>query len=344
MVTRPILEDAVRPFLGDIFKIQVGNDLGVDYIIALIDQIGPKLERPCNQVDLSTLGQRVSDSINPLGGNAPAIKRVQATISGTDIGNLEPLEVCIGLNYEVWKLLRDKAKSWLLPGIEDLEHDAVVAMESNPAFVDALLVGLNTQLLGELHWRNMAIAPKCTPLRWFWGNFDYKNNVRTDDIHGIDLWGNNTRLGDNEHQVQRQGDTSGNSDLVMVFRTDLFRRYPSTLVYLTNMAEDLTKLADVPDFVTDVVTAQHPLPMKKAIGPKIKGHIGDDVTFFIFDVKPTDLPQYRVVLDEPPHELRFLNDKGSNAPDSAHLAALIIDTPTRVAIDGTYLKWEGTPT
>jgi hypothetical protein len=127
-------------------------------------------------------------------------------------------------------------------------------------------------------------------------------------------------------------------------------------VYLTKMADDAALLLEQPDFAGG-----------RAIGPKIKGHIGDDVTFFIFDVKPTDLPQYRVVLDEPPHELRFRNDKGSNVPDNANLAdliiqlakaqgvilgdapgsanlgALIIDTPTRVAIDGPYLDWKGIP-
>jgi hypothetical protein len=328
LVTEPLLEDIVRPFLGDIGEL---NPEQVDAVVAVGDDLGQKPERPCRPVDLIGLGQKVGAAISPLGDQAPVLVRICATVTGIDICNLEPPEVCIGLNYEVWKLLRDKAKSWLLPGIEDLEKSAVVAMESNPAFVDALLVGLNTQLLGELHWRNIAVAAKCTPLRWFWGFYDYKNGKRTDDIRGIDLW-QDTRLGDNQHQVLRFGDVSGNRDLVLVFRTDLFRRYPSTLVYLSPSNDDNALKSDQPDF-----SPGH------ALGPKVKGIVSDDVTFFIFDVKPEELPNYYVVLDEPPHELRFRNDNGIDGTDGSHFGQRAIDKPTRVAIDGKYLDFKGLP-
>jgi hypothetical protein len=80
-----------------------------------------------------------------------------------------------------------------------------------------------------------------------------------------------------------------------------------------------------------------------AIGPKIKGSISDDVTFFIFDVDPSKLADYRVVLDEPPAELRFRNDLNPLSTNSATFATSTIDTPTRVAIEGTYLEWKGLP-
>ncbi len=329
VVTHEILVEAVRPFLTRLGDLGEGH--GLDIVLALLEDMGPPLERPCQKVDLPTLGGLVADAISPIGPKAPALERIRGTVTGIDIRNLEPPEVCIGLEYEVWKLLRDKAKSWLLPGIEDLEKDAVVAMESNPAFVDALLVGLNTQLLAELRWRNLAIAPTCTPLRWFWGNFDYKTDKRADDIHGIDLW-QDTRLGDNQHQVLTPGDPAGNRDLVMVFHTDLFRRYPSTVVYLTKMNDDDALKLEQPDFVR-----------RRAIGPKIKGSVGEDVTFFIFDIDPSTLREYRVVLDEPPAELRFGNNKGNSGLNSADFAAQVIDTPTRVAIDGTHLDWKGLP-
>jgi hypothetical protein len=330
VVTREELVEAVRPFLARLDDLQ--GEEGLDLILTLLGTAGSPLERPCHKVDLSALGGLVGAAINPMGPQAPVLVRLCPTVTGVDICTLEPPEVCIGLDYEVWKLLRDKAKSWLLPGIEDLEENAVVAMESNPAFVDALLVGLNTQLLAELRWRNLAIAPKCTPLRWFWGNFDYKTDSRVDDIHGIDLW-QDTRLGHNQHQVLIPGDQAGNRDLVMIFHTDLFRRYPSTVVYLTKANDDDALKLEHPDFVG-----------RRAIGPRIKGAIGEDVTFFVFDIDPSTLPDYRVVLDEPPAELRFRNDRGKSSPTSAEFAAQAIDEPTRVAIEGTYLDWKGLPT
>jgi hypothetical protein len=330
-----ILQEIGMPSLGDLFRgVDLNQVSGEHRVIGhqLLDHMG-RLVRPCQPVDLAGLASRVASAISPIGPKAPVLLRVCASVSGIDICNLEPPEVCIGLNYEVWKLLKDKAKSWLLPGIEALEKNAVVAMETNPAFIEALLVGLNTQLLAELRWHNLAIAPKCTPLRWFWGNFDFRTNTRKDDIRGVDLW-QDTRLGGIQHQVLPPGDPTGNRDLVMVFRTDLFRRYPSTVVYLTKMADDEALKLPQPDFSE---------PLRRAIGPKIKGSVGDDVTFFIFDIPPGKLPDYRVVLDEPPAELRFRNDRGKDAPESPLFAAKVIDTPVRVAIDGPYLNFQGLP-
>jgi hypothetical protein len=344
VVTEQLLEDLVRPFLGDLRGVGESPKGAIGIANAVLLGLGEP-RRPCEKVDLTKLGTQVGAAIDPLGDKPPALVRVAATIDGIDIRSLESPEVCLGMDYEVWKLLREKAKSWLLPGIEDLEKDAVVAMESNPAFIDALLVGMNTQFLAELRWRNMAIAPKCTPLRWFWGNLDHTvvPAKRTDDIRGIDQWEDN-RLGDNQHQVLKPGD-DGNRDLVMVFRTDLFRRYPSTIVYLLPNANEAALSGTRPDF-----------QLGPAKAPKIKGTIGEDVTFFIFDINPKALKKFFLVLDEPPAELRFRGvEPDSSKPPSLFAAAALqsahsadfarntIDQPVRVAIDGKTLAWEGLP-
>src|SRR5690606_17296231 len=133
----------------------------------------------------------------------------------------------------------------------------IVALESNPAFIDAFLVGLNTQMMDELHWRNIAVHPLCTPLRMFWGQVDYANGGdRQPDIHGIDQWAADSKLGDKSHQVLPPDDAAGKRDLVMLFRTDLFRRYPGTLVYLIkddNASPDPpAALTGAPDFLNEV--------------------------------------------------------------------------------------------
>ena len=48
----------------------------------------------------------------------------------------------------------------------------MIALESDPIFIDAYLAGLNTQLLGELRWRNIPVATGCTPIRRFWDRAD----------------------------------------------------------------------------------------------------------------------------------------------------------------------------
>ena len=54
----------------------------------------------------------------------------------------------------------------------------MIALESNAIFIDAYLAGLNTQLLGELRWRNIPVATGCTPIRRFWDRTDTSSGGR----------------------------------------------------------------------------------------------------------------------------------------------------------------------
>ena len=106
-------------------------------------------------MNLDVLGNRLRAALDPTGHEPPALRRVCDTIVGLEGCSAAPPEICPGLDYPTWLLLRQHAKEWLLPGVGELPKDAVVAMESNPAFVDAFLTGLNTQLLSELRWRGL---------------------------------------------------------------------------------------------------------------------------------------------------------------------------------------------
>ena len=65
-----------------------------------------------------------------------------------------------------------RSREWLLPGVGQLPDNCVIALQSDPIFIDAYLAGLNTQLLGELRWRNIPVATGCTPIRRFWDRAD----------------------------------------------------------------------------------------------------------------------------------------------------------------------------
>jgi hypothetical protein len=73
----------------------------------------------------------------------------------------------------------------------------------------------------------------------------------------------------------------------------LFRRYPTTVVYLYPAK---------PGFAP-------PAPGEKLVAgrkdPTFTGRIGADITFFGFAVPPADLEKYWVVLEEPPAGYRF---------------------------------------
>jgi hypothetical protein len=292
------------------------------------DNLDPQPDEPCRPVDIERVSDTVAEAMDPTG--QPVVRdRVLDTIEGIDTGEAPP-EVCVGLDFPVWGLLRQYAAEWLLPGVGAMDNDAIVAMESNPAFVDAFLLGLNSQLMSELHWRNIPVDPRCTPLRMFWGPVDYGGGgARTPDIHGIDQWPADSDLGATSHQMLPPDDLAGKRDLVLVFHTELFRRYPQTLVYLVDNSQTVTA---PPVFDGSELR----------LAPIFQGRIEEDIVFFTFDINPDDLDRYWVVLEEPPAELRFRSGVNSTAADGGQFAADTLDTQTRVAISGAHLEWMGT--
>jgi hypothetical protein len=307
-----------------------------------LDPLLPRGKMPeCAPPDLDGAAGVVSTAIDPRGPDAPAILRVRSRVKGLPLLTLEPPELPVGIDLPTWTLLRDRAKEWLLPGIGTLQKHSVVAMRTNPGFIDAYLVGLNTQLLGEMHWRNMPVDRRSTPLRMFWGHVDFETGKREADIVPVESWPPASDLGDFRHQVTQPGDTTGKQDLVIVFRTDLFRRYPRTLVYLVRPTPtaDAALLA-TPDFSYAAANKAD----RRFLGPIFQGALAPDVVFFAFDVDPSTLDQFWLVLDEPPSELRFRsvdaaeNPVGGGATTGAAFAAATIDTPTRVGFDGDFLE------
>ena len=119
-------------------------------------------------VDLDVLRDALVNAFDPHRDPVASV-RVRATISPDD-GTTAPREPCpLDLYLPAWRYLRDHHREWLFPGAHTMTDGEVVGVASNPVFVDAFLLGLNTQALAELRWRNLPIASGCTPLRRFWG-------------------------------------------------------------------------------------------------------------------------------------------------------------------------------
>ena len=120
---------------------------------------------------------------------------------------------------------------WLLPGVGAVPEDSVIALETNPRFVDALLVGLNTQLLAELRWRNIPVATGCTPLRGVLERPRHRTGDRVATSAASSPGRTASELG-----TQRTAPRAHGRDLVIVSRGQLFLRYPATVVYLYRRA------------------------------------------------------------------------------------------------------------
>ncbi len=293
--------------------------------------------RPSAPIDADVAAGSIAAAVDPTVDRPVVVDRVLSTISGLTSQPLAPPELSPDLDLPAWQFLRDHAGDWLLPGADGLDEDQVVAVQTNPVFVDAFLLGLNTQSLGELRFRNIPVVSGATPMRQFWSRSDPDAGSYDDDIVGVDAWPADSDLGAASHQSAA---AAASADLVLVLRTPLFRRYPRTLVYLVPAAT----AAGRPDWVADPDTSRRLLPV-------FQGAIGGDITFFGFDLDPAQAASHWVVLEEPPHGVRFYNTgptptqvvQMAAATDGAMFSSAAFADPLRVLIRGDALLPGGAP-
>jgi hypothetical protein len=335
---------------GDVFRINDQDAAETLIDIFVREQTDTPETPPCRRRDLGKLATQVTAAIDPRGDNPLVVGRVQKTIDGIDIRGLGPPKLPLSFDFPAWTLLKTHARDWLLPGVDTLPKNSVIALTSNPTFVDEFLLGLNTQFKNELHWRKLGDATLSTPFRLFWGPVTYGQDLilRTPDIQPIDAWPPNTPVGDTSHQVIRAGDLVGNRNLMVVFRSDLFRRYPTTQVFLRLLPPG----APPPDATIEAALKRPPTfkGPDADVGPAFQGTLMEDVTFFMFDIDPADRTKYWLILEEPPVDIRFRHDEGTAATNrgaplpktnSAAFADKSLDLPTRVAIAWSDLPSRG---
>jgi hypothetical protein len=344
---RAIRQCMARRRCEDIMGHQQDNALSCNDLLDNLPAEPAPDQRP---IDLGRLSDALFGALDPRKPDAPGRLRLCSMLVGVDCSRLIPPEFPIGLDFPTWTLLKKYDQEWLLPGASSLEKDSITALQTNPTFIDGFMVGINTQFMSEMRWRDLAVARTCTPLRMFWGQVDYTTQKRQPDIQPLAEWAKAPAdpLGALSHQsIQPHdpGNASG-SRLVVVFRSDLFRRYPSTLLYLVKPAPDedvdaLLKSPPLLDMPEGEADAEKWRKNRKFFGPIFAGTLTPELTFFAFDVTPSEVNLYWLVLDEPPTELRFRNDQPLNIANAATFADSTIDKPTRVAISGAELERQG---
>ena len=276
---------------------------------------------PLGQERLERLAAELATLFDPTGSNAPQRQRVLATITGLE-HDPEPTQLpdaCESLDLPAWRYLAERHREFLLFGSGEIPPDSVVPLEVNDRFVDAYLVGLNAQLLAELRFRNVAIAPGCTPVRRFWSQIRSATEAQPrphDDIREIGSWPVTSSLGDPAHEPPEPAlGAVAKDELVVMFRTTLFQRYPDTIVSL--------RKAGTPE----------------RLAPIFGGQLATDIQFFGFQVPASALSQYDVVLEDPPHLVRFRHDPAVvEQTTSSAWASTHLDQPIQVVIAGSYLR------
>lgn len=168
------------------------------------------------------------------------------------------------------------------PGIDEVPPESITMLETNPRFIAAFMGGLNHETNRELLWRGFPSDGRGTPWRKFW--------QRTDDgpdIYEMHTWGVHAGRDDLPGQT-----TDPVSNLVLLIRGDLLRRYPRTMVIAVKAASDQVPSA---------------LPADLRV-PVFAGTFDPDVSFFGFDLHDSDVEDgagWFFGLMEPVTEPRF---------------------------------------
>lgn len=200
-----------------------------------------------------------------------------------------------------YRLLARHDRTRLLPGVDAIPPDSVTLLETNPRFVGAFLAGLNHELNRELLWRRYPTDQRGTPMRRFWDRAG-----GAPDIAPLHEWRPAERS-----LVDVAG---GRSNLVLLLRGELLRRYPNTVVLAVPAVGPSTPSTD---------EAQY----RRA---SFAGVLDPDISFFGFDLTDEDLRRgdgWFFALQEQITEPRFgLDEQRAAGPLSGWRSAAWGDT------------------
>jgi hypothetical protein len=125
--------------------------------------------------------------------------------------------------YHYLRLLSDK---FILPCADSMPNDSVVVLQSNDAFVESFLCGMNTEMGRELLWREYPTDQRGSYFRKFWDSETSVEDIRNDnffDVKPLHTW--TGKIGENH--------AAAKADLLLfVIKGRLMRQYPMTKVYL----------------------------------------------------------------------------------------------------------------
>jgi hypothetical protein len=238
-----------------------------------------------------TIPSQVRAALDP---TATVAAMVAGSVTGLPAG-AAPAKVAAAPRFTnpMYRRLRALSPDYLVPGLGDVPPDTLGLLVAEPEFVESFLAGLNHELLREFRWREYPASPRDTWSRRFW-------DAGTDDIQAISAW--RGALG--THHPPGSPET----DLVLLIRGALPRRYPDLRVYCAEaMWEDGRRREDPTGTVYPVLFQAQLAPDCVAYGFAL----GVDAARGSTDVHRH--PGYFIVLEQHPGAPRFGLDQARAA-------------------------------
>jgi hypothetical protein len=317
-----------------------GNDSveAMNYRMALTDRVKRmaitvpvKVLQPFNLVNAQA---KVSVALNP---RVSFPKRLSAIVRFPKYITLDVPELMFptmaypDIIDPMYKPLADISQELVLPNVKLIPPNTISLLKTNQKFIESYLVGLNHEMGHELLWREYPTDERGSYFRQFW---DVNGIIRPKsaeeaaaltpaqkaaeqakltedhkDIKPIDTWRRASTLDSHNNRSS----TGAKSQVVLVIRGDLLKRYPNTLIFAQKAIPGDPKLIN-PQIDTDLTPAEYDTEL---MFPLYKGDLPPDIKFFGFDMtveqakgtEPlgefTDTLGWFFVIQEVPGEPRF---------------------------------------
>jgi hypothetical protein len=274
-------------------------------------------------LDLPGLAEGVLEAVDP---RVTIPRRIEATVKlpppvRDEVGDglVEAMAHPV-IDTPMYGPLRDLSSELLLPNIGRIEPDSITLLETNRAFIEAYMTGLNHEMARELLWREYPTDQRGSPFRQFWdvrshlaaaGDDPEALRERLRDIPPLDRWDPSAQLG-------TQG-AAGPERLVLTIRGELLKRYPNVVIYAhrARPAEGERQLAEL----TAADELDPPRTLVRA--PLFEARVEPDITFLGFDLTaeeakggepPAGDPGWFFVIKERPGDPRFGLDIERDGP------------------------------
>lgn len=140
----------------------------------------------------------------------------------------------------MYRPLRDLGNDNICPGIGRIPTNKITLLLTNSPFVESYMVGLNHEMGRELLWREYPTDQRGSYFRTFWEkngfampdpNATAEQRAEAEkDIPRLHTWGKRTQLGAHPNPTPASG-VKPPEKVVLTIRSDLFKRYPNTVVF-----------------------------------------------------------------------------------------------------------------
>ncbi|HMJ46129.1 MAG TPA: hypothetical protein VK498_02305 [Ferruginibacter sp.] len=318
-------------------------------VFTLVNTKFPDLVR--KELNFADITAKVVKSLNPaftIPKRTLGTVKIPGRLRDNMVEQFAPVMAYPEIDMPMYKPLSEMSSELFLPNINLIEQNSITLLENNQKFIESYMVGINHEMSRELLWREFPTDQRGSYFRQFWDvtSFlppqpvppDIKERLR--DIPRIHEW---SRINENKTDLTDPGSprknelgqhnlralTSGKTQLVLVIRGELLKKYPTAVVYAHKADWGLKKNSETEKDIkeerrfAELSDAEkiNP-PLSKIKTPLFEAKVEPDIYFFGFDLDDeeargtlnpdslTDDPGWFFVIKERPGEPRFGLDIG----------------------------------